>query len=110
MTDGIDKNLLYGKFQEQRDKQNKLALTAAHKALDIPEEMNVNATSTRTGIGPAGVVAVAVTTCLAAVIGGWLMAQKSLMVFPEKPAAQEWQILWSVDENGKVKTTVLPIK
>jgi hypothetical protein len=50
----IDKKALYGRYQDAEDRRAKLALKMQHKALDIPEEDDVNINvdkSTRSGLG-----------------------------------------------------------
>lgn len=75
MSDAIDKEKLYGKFQagedDRRARDKKLFNRAVHKALDIAVEDDVNITSThtKTGIGTWGVVGIALSAALPALIG-----------------------------------------
>lgn len=86
MTEGIDKQRLYGDYRDQRLAQDKLHLRAAHKALDIPEDpMSVNVT--KSGIGALGAIGIAA----AAGLPGLAAVGLALGVFdrlaPQPPAA-----------------------
>lgn len=54
--DKIDKQSLWGDFRHAMKAQHKLAMKASHKALDIPEDMEINAS--RTGIQAGGIAAI----------------------------------------------------
>ena len=59
MNEPLSKDVLYGDFRDNMAKKQKLAMRAAHKALDIPEDdMNINANRTTTGVGIAGVIGI----------------------------------------------------
>lgn len=45
----VDKEFLYGRYQRREDWQDSLYRKAAHKSLDIPDDMNIS--NVRTGWG-----------------------------------------------------------
>ena len=72
----IDKDTLYGKFQDMEDKKAALALKAAHKALDIADDdmhIQANQTHNHTGLGTKGVVAIAMAAGLPALLAVTLL-------------------------------------
>lgn len=73
----VDKNQLYGRYQRQEDRRDRLGMKAAYKALDIPEDdMQINAN--KIGIGTAGMAAVALAAGLpSALLAGLLLLKQS---------------------------------
>jgi hypothetical protein len=65
----IDKKALYGRYQDQEDQRNRLAMKMAYKSLDIPEDdMQINATTTNTGVGAKTILGVAALAGVPAVV------------------------------------------
>lgn len=81
MNGNIDKDALYGNFQRHSDARNRLAMKAAHKALDIADDdMQINAN--KSGIGPMALVG----TVLAATVAPSLLAGALLFKGPATPS------------------------
>jgi len=93
----IDKQQLYGHFQQSHDRRERLADTITRKALDIPMDDDVNITTTNHGSSPF-VTALAVVGMLAtggtfaigtAAMMGVLSPTKSVPNSPAKQAAAQ---------------------
>lgn len=63
---GIDKDALYGDYRKAVDDRHKLAMKAAHKALDIApdDDVKIEANKVSNGIGAKGVVGAALAAGL----------------------------------------------
>lgn len=87
MNDGIDKQALYGKYQESQDWKSKLYRAAAHKALDIADDdmsiSNRTNSTNQTGLGAAGAIALAAVAGSLPVVGA---LATYLLLTPPKPA------------------------
>ena len=84
----VSKELLYGKFEAGQEKKEKLALKAAHKALDIADDdMNITATThnTKQGINALGLLG---ATALPTVVLGGLALYLASQGQPTKPVVQ----------------------
>ena len=82
----VSKELLYGKFEAGQEKKEKLALKAAHKALDIADDgMNITATThnTKQGINALGLLGA--TALPTVVLGGLALYLASQGQPPGKP-------------------------
>ena len=100
---GIDKDDLYGDYRESAKKQQKLALKAAYKALDIPDEdVNINTSANRYGMSPAGVVGVALISSLLPVLAMWGFNSRPSAAVPSQPAIadSEYEVRF-FDKDGK---------
>ena len=75
----IDKEFLYGRFQEQEDENAKLHTKAKYKALDMKQdddviEANKTTTVTNTGMSTAGVLgAVGLAALLPSLLAGYMI-------------------------------------
>ena len=95
----IDKEQLYGEFLRARREDRKLLMKVAHKAMDIDEDMKVEANQTHnhyhppvsSGMGTLGKLAVG--AALATGIGGLGLGALSLL----RPAEQVEKIIPGVD-------------
>ena len=103
----VDKQELYGDFRDAAEKRDKLYMRAAHKALDIPEEMgDINAN--RTGIGTLGVLgAILLGACGPSAISLWMLMHPTPTAPPatateQKPA--QWEVKWKLGPDGKWQT------
>lgn len=74
-----DKDYLYGEFQRGQRWRDRLASKLAHKAVDIPEDEDVNL-NVQNGIGWKGLAVIAG----ALLGGGWLL--KDTVAPPQPPA------------------------
>ena len=82
----IDKKFLYGKFESGQEWQNTLNRKAAHKALDIPEDMPI--TVHKNGLGWKELLAIGAMGMLGLGTGvGGLAGVGGLMYLLNKPAA-----------------------
>src|SRR5262245_57916195 len=105
----IDKDALYGKFQMHQDAQNKLALTAAHKALDIPQE-DMQITANRYGIGPMGLLAALVASSIPTAIALCLAFGRPQAVPKTETKVDyiELEVQSKAGPDGKEQTTRTP--
>ena len=109
-SSGVDKEGLYGKFQNGEERQTRLYLKAAHKALDIADDnMHINASNRGIGWKELAVVGAAIV----AVCALWLWSQRltppalapePAAVAPVKPVepakTQEFQVeFWAEDDT-----------
>lgn len=128
---GIDKQQLYGDFRDHQERKNRLAMKAAHKALDIADdEMQIQANQTHThthnGVGAKALALAALAAGLpTAVVAGLLMrpapappgrpADPPAVVAPAGPdaKAKEWDALieerqpdgsWKLIRRERLKT------
>lgn len=76
-----DKQLLYGDFRDAEKDRRKLAMRAAHKALDIADDdmqVNANQTHTHNGVGAKGLALAALAAGMpGALLAGALMLKPS---------------------------------
>lgn len=123
MNEPLSKDLLYGDFRDSMAKKEKLALRAAHKALDIPDDdMNINAQRTQTnhGISTMGAIGIAIAAGLPTVLLAALMYFRGGVPTPATPAptpaiqdAAPKKVEWDVELkwNGKEWTKkVTPVQ
>ena len=75
--DAVDKELLYGKFQAGEDRRDRLAYRAAHKALDMAYEEDMNINASKTGIGALGIAGIVAAASICPFILGLSMLLKS---------------------------------
>ena len=105
----IDKDKLYGKYQEGEDKKRNLFLKTAHKALDIPQDdMNISPTTvTTTGIGWKELLVMA-----ARGLGGYGISQMNNIttVAPQtaSPADSEYQVLFYDKDGNQIEVPRKP--
>src|SRR5687767_11321750 len=97
MSNEIDKDALYGKFQKHEDAKNDLHLKAAHKALDVAlgEDMNIDARKkvTNTGIGTLGALGIAAVSGLVpGLLALWFMLKQPADAPQQKPADTEYDV------------------
>jgi len=61
-------------WQQNQQWQDNLARRASHKTLDIPDEMQIS--STKSGIGPLGLIGVALAAGLPSALIAWSLLKK----------------------------------
>jgi hypothetical protein len=82
----ISKDLLYGQYQKVRDAQQRLAMSAAHKALDMSEDMNVTSNKTVNGLGAKAIIGILLAAGIpAGIVGGAYLARPSEAKLHEVP-------------------------
>ena len=94
MTEEIDKEKLYGRYQKGEDARSKLAMKMAHKALDIPiDDMDIKSNTTTTtnvsGIGTKGALGIAAAAGLPGLLIAALLGLGGMGHLPapvDKPA------------------------
>lgn len=104
----VDKESLYGEVIRQSRWKDDLHKKAAHKALDIPEDDDMNVDNSRTGIGAWGAIGIAAMaglppTILAAVLAWNALKPESK---PEhkvevEPVKSEFDVI-HYDQHGNV--------
>jgi hypothetical protein len=99
---GIDKDALYGRFQRTADKQEKLALKLAHKALDIGEDMDIQANQTHHHYGSGTLGKLAIGAALAMGTGGLGLGAWALLREPAETVIEK------VIPGTDTETNVLP--
>jgi hypothetical protein len=96
----IDKQSLYGDFRDDMKAREKLALRAAHKALDIPQDdMHINANKTTTiNHNGGGMGKFFGGALVAAVLAGWIGLSGYLLTrggdAPAAPTQQAWDAVY----------------
>lgn len=80
-----------------------LARRFSHRAVDIPDDMQINAN--KSGVGPLALIGVALAAGIPSAILAWHMFQSKPTTPPVKP--QEWEYTIDIGlENGKWRTRV----
>lgn len=101
----------WARWARNADWRDRLHKKAAHKSLDIPEEdvINANRETTVTGVGPLGVIGIALATAIpsvAAILLAWQFLKTPptavQQTLPAQPGAvdTEYDVLF-FDKDGK---------
>ena len=86
------KDKLYGRYQAQEDRQNKLAFKMASKALDIPDD-DMQITNVRSGVGTAGLIVTALAAGLpSAILAAVLLMRGNPTPKADSHSSQEYQL------------------
>jgi len=105
-SDGLDKEALFGKFQEQRDWQDKLFKKGCHKALDIKDD-DMNLIQQSHGISGKHLLGIGALV-LAGLLGWRGLGRTALPIDPPvpapPPASQEYDVTFWVDDEEIVVT------
>ena len=86
----ISKDFLYGRYHAGEERRQKLAMKAAHKALDIPDDDDMQIKADRTtvnGVGAKGLIGVALAAGLpiAALSGALLLRPQATPAVTQPP-------------------------
>ena len=102
-----DKEYLYGEFQRRQRWRDRLAQKLAYKAVDIPEDEDVNV-NVQNGIGWKGMAVIAG----ALLGGGWLVAaalqSPTSPPAPMSPADSEYEVRFYDSQGRLIEIPRLP--
>ena len=99
---GIDKERLYGEYLRGRREDKALMLKVAHKALDIDEDMNIDARKT-SGIGAGGIAAIVGASTLGPLALAAAMFFKQPAAEVPKPVEKVVEKIWDSSVEMEVE-------